>query len=43
MGLIQNAMVMLHLFSYWQSITIGAAILIAVVWDSYKKRETKNR
>jgi ribose transport system permease protein len=42
MGVLRNGLVLLSLPSYWQIISVGAVILLAVAYDSLKsKREAK--
>jgi ribose transport system permease protein len=42
MGVLRNGLVLLSLPSYWQIISVGAVILLAVAYDSFKsKREAK--
>ena len=36
-GVINNALSLLGVSSYWQTITLGVIILIAVVIDQFKK------
>jgi ribose transport system permease protein len=40
MGLLRNAFVLLNVSGYWQTITIGLVVILAVGADSFTRRGT---
>ena len=41
LGLIKNALVMLNVNMYWQTVVVGAIIVVVCIFDNYARSKRK--